>query len=149
MVIKDTNIMEINEVLNEGNKCLLLKSRIVPAGISRKTGKPTVDVFIVGNIRPVGTAFPIFKKGESGIETSEIIGYKLDLKGCVKNASVYTIKEVKTPLFNQTFKIAERYSEKKGKNYFAVLDDNDNIVGFAHNYYMDMSYTYSITVLKK
>lgn len=151
---------EVQETINYKGTQLLIKSRVIPAGVSRKTKEAydaftTIEVFrpgkvVNGHIKPVGKAYLVYGKDEDGNSTEEIIGYRLRLKGHVKGGSVASTKEVKTPCFGLKFKVESRFSEKTQKDYVALIDEDESIVGFCNDYYeVGMDYSYKIVVMVK
>lgn len=147
-------VPEIKETINLDGKQLLIKSRVIPAGISRKGESydafTVVECFLLGDVKSKGRVFPIYGRNEFGEATEEVIGYKIALRGYLPGVSCGTVKEIITPLFGQTLTVKECMSERTGKNYNAVLDTEGKIVGFADNYYnQGLNYSYRVTVIKK
>ena len=152
-------IPETSLVINHKGTQLLIKSRVVPAGIS-KNGE-AYDAFTVlevfrpgkvsnGKIRPIGKAYLVRGMDEDGQATDEIVGYRLRLNGFLKGGSTASTKEVVTPCFGIKFSIEPKYSEKKKKDYIAIINDEGSVVGFANDYYnIGMKYSYTVVAMVK
>ena len=152
----------IEDTINYKGTQLLLKSRVVPAGVSSKTKQPyeaftVVEVFRPGKVvagkkvKPVGKAYPVYDKDDDGNSTDVIVGYRLRLKGYLKGGATAVTTEVTTPLFGLTYSVEKKFSEAKQKEYVALVDkDDDSIVGFCNDFYtLGMNFSYKVVVLKK
>lgn len=155
-----TVIPETSVVINHKGTQLLIKSRVVPAGIS-KDGEP-YDSFTVlevfrpgkvsnGKIKPIGKAYPVYNMDEDGNTTDEVIGYRLRLNGFLRGGSTASTKSIKTPCFGIDANIEVRHSEKKNVDYVAVIDPADgSILGFARDYLnLGMKYSYKVVAIIK